>query len=324
MEKLIQVKNIKKYFPLKKKYPWSKQDYLKAVDDISFDIYKGETLGIVGESGSGKSTLGKCITNIYPATEGKIFYNNREITGQKHRELSWFRENIQAIFQDPYSSLNPKLNVFDLVAEPLRIGNKYTEKEIEKIVYDMLDKVGINKESIDKKPSEFSGGQRQRISIARAIGANPEFILCDEPISALDVSIQAQIVNLLEDLQKELDLTYLFIAHDLSMVRHISHRTMVMYLGNIVEIGNSDEIYNNPIHPYTKGLLNSVLDPIPKKDKNQPLNTISSDIPSPIDLPKGCVFNKRCDKCMEKCKNEKPKLVDIGNGHQVACFLLDK
>lgn len=324
MEKLIEVKNVKKYFPLKKKYPWSKQDYLKAVDDVSFDIYKGETLGIVGESGSGKSTLGKCITNIHPVTDGEIYYNNKLTTGKKHKELAWFRENIQAIFQDPYSSLNPKLNVFDLVAEPLRIGNKYSEEEIAKRVYDMLDKVGITRESIEKKPSEFSGGQRQRISIARAISTNPEFILCDEPISALDVSIQAQIVNLLEDLQKELGLTYLFIAHDLSMVRHISHRTMVMYLGNIVEIGNSNDIYENPLHPYTKGLLNSVLDPVPRKDKDKPLNTISNDIPSPIDLPKGCVFYKRCSKCMEKCKNEKPKLIDVGNGHKVACFLLDK
>lgn len=264
MEKLIEVRKLKKYFPLKKEYPWSSQEYLKAVDDVSFNIYRGETLGIVGESGSGKSTLGRCITNIIGVTDGQIYYGDREITSKNRRELGWYRDKIQAIFQDPYSSLNPKLNVFEIVSEPLRIGNKYSDKELEKIVFDRLDKVGITRESIDKKPREFSGGQRQRISIARAISTNPEFILCDEPISALDVSIQAQIVNLLEDLQEELGLTYLFIAHDLSMVRHISHRIGVMYKGRLVEIGDSDRIYESPEDPYTKRLLDSILDPVPR------------------------------------------------------------
>lgn len=306
MEKLIEVKGVKKYFPLKKKYPWSKREYLKAVDDISFDVYKGETLGIVGESGSGKSTLGKCITNIINPTEGHIIYNGEE--------------NMQAIFQDPYSSLNPSLNIFDIIAEPLRIGNKYSEKEISKIVYDMMDKVGITKESVKKKPKEFSGGQRQRISIARAISTSPEFILCDEPLSALDVSIQAQIVNLLEDLQKELGLTYLFIAHDLSMVRHISHRIGVMYMGKIVELGDSDDVYNRPNHPYTKGLLDSVLEPIPREGKLN-INLMSKEIPSPVELTEGCVFNKRCDLSLDVCKKKSPELLDLGDGHKSACFL---
>lgn len=320
MDKLIEVRDLKKYFPLKKKYPWSERAYLKAVDQVSFDIYKGETLGIVGESGSGKSTLGKCITNISPVTEGTILYGGQEVTNKSRKELAWFRKNIQAIFQDPYSSLNPTLNVFDLVAEPLRIGGNYSDKEIETRVFDMVEKVGITRESIKKKPQEFSGGQRQRISIARAISTNPEFILCDEPISALDVSIQAQIVNLLEDLQKELGLTYLFIAHDLSMVRHISHRIGVMYMGNIVEIGASDDVYDNPQHPYTKGLLDSVLDPVPRKDRGN-LKTIAKDIPSPSSLAEGCVFNQRCPYSMDICRAEKPGLVEGEKGHSWACFL---
>lgn len=324
LEKLIEVKNLKKYFPIKKSHLLEKPKFLKAVDNVSFYVYKGETLGVVGESGSGKSTLGRCVTKIQPATEGEIFYNNVNIAKGNKKELKIFRSKIQAIFQDPYSSLNPKLNVFDIVSEPIKINKNKSKEEIQKKVFEVLDMVGISKQSIRKKPQEFSGGQRQRISIARAVSTNPEFILCDEAISALDVSIQAQIVNLLEDIQKDLGLTYLFIAHNLSMVRHISHRIMVMYLGNIVEIGLSDEIYKNPLHPYTKGLLKSQLEPVPIKDRSKPLETISMDIPSPIDTPKGCPFATRCDKCMEICKTQKPNLIDVGNGRLVSCFLVDE
>ena len=324
MEKLIEVTGLKKYFPIKKNSLFSKKLFLKAVDNVSFELYKGETLGIVGESGSGKSTLGKCIANIYPVTDGEILYKGKKITGQKEKDLYWFKKDIQAIFQDPYSSLNPQLTIFDIVAEPLRTHTIYSKQAIADRVFEVLDMVGISKHSIVKKPYEFSGGQRQRISIARAIATNPAFILCDEPISALDVSIQAQIVNLLEDIQKELGLTYFFIAHNLSIVRHISYRTMVMYLGTIVEIAATDELYKNPLHPYTKGLFSSELEPIPRIDRTKKLDTILMDIPSPIDIPTGCPFQTRCNDCMEICKNKKPDFVDIGNGHNVACFLTNQ
>lgn len=321
--RLVEVKDLKKYFKLKKKYPWHQDSYLKAVDDVSFHIDKGETLGIVGESGCGKSTLGKCVTNILEATEGEIIYRGVDITKEARGNLGWYRESIQAIFQDPYSSLNPTLNIYDIVAEPLRVNNR-NSKEVERLVVENLDKVGIGRDSLLKKPREFSGGQRQRISIARAISTNPEFILCDEPISALDVSIQAQIVNLLDDLQKDLGLTYLFIAHDLSMVRYISNRTAVMYLGNIVEIGNSENLYTNPKHPYTKGLLDSVLDPVPRDDLGQPLETISSDLPSPLEDIEGCKFYKRCKYRKDICKSQRPKLIEVDEDHSVACFLYEK
>lgn len=321
MEKLIEVNGLKKYFPIKRNTLFSKKPVLKAVDGVSFAIYKGETLGIVGESGSGKSTLGKCIANIYPVTDGEILYKGKKITGQKKKDLYWFKKDIQAIFQDPYSSLNPQLTIFDIVAEPLRTHHTDSQKATQERVFEVLDMVGISRQSVVKKPYEFSGGQRQRISIARAIATNPAFILCDEPISALDVSIQAQIVNLLEDIQKELGLTYLFIAHNLSMVRHISYRTMVMYLGSIVEIADTDELYQNPLHPYTKGLFSAELEPIPRLDRTKKLDTILTDIPSPIDVPTGCPFHTRCTECMEICKTKKPELVDVGGGHKAACFL---
>ena len=321
MEKLIEVNGLKKYFPIKRNTLFSKKPVLKAVDGVSFAIYKGETLGIVGESGSGKSTLGKCIANIYPVTDGDILYKGKKITGQKKKDLYWFKKDIQAIFQDPYSSLNPQLTIFDIVAEPLRTHHTDSQKATQERVFEVLDMVGISRQSVVKKPYEFSGGQRQRISIARAIATNPAFILCDEPISALDVSIQAQIVNLLEDIQKELGLTYLFIAHNLSMVRHISYRTMVMYLGSIVEIADTDELYQNPLHPYTKGLFSAELEPIPRLDRTKKLDTILTDIPSPIDVPTGCPFHTRCTECMEICKTERPELADVGGGHKAACFL---
>lgn len=323
MEKLYQVKNLKKYYPIKKSL-FGANKYLKAVDDVSFDIYKGETFGLVGESGSGKSTIGKCLTKIEEISDGEILYKDKSIIKSDDKTIKDFRNNIQAIFQDPYSSLNPTLNIFEIIAEPIRSQEKLTESQIKEKVASLMEKVGISADYMEKKPREFSGGQRQRISIARAISTNPEFILCDEPISALDVSIQAQIVNLLEDIQKDLGITYLFIAHDLAMVEHISDRIGVLYMGRLVEIGDSRQIYKNPKHPYTIGLLNSILDPRPRRDKTKPLKTISSDIPSPIDLPKGCVFQTRCPYKTDGCLTESPQLEEFENGHKIACFNAEK
>lgn len=323
MEKLYQVKNLKKYYPIKKSL-FGANKYLKAVDDVSFDIYKGETFGLVGESGSGKSTIGKCLTKIEEISDGEILYKDKSIIKSDDKTIKDFRNNIQAIFQDPYSSLNPTLNIFEIIAEPIRNQEKLKENQIKEKVASLMEKVGISADYMEKKPREFSGGQRQRISIARAISTNPEFILCDEPISALDVSIQAQIVNLLEDIQKDLGITYLFIAHDLAMVEHISDRIGVLYMGHLVEIGEAYQIYRNPKHPYTIGLLNSVLDPIPRKDKTKLLKTISSDIPSPINLPKGCVFQTRCPYKTDICSKEEPKLKAYEKDHKLACFNSDK
>lgn len=319
MEKLYQVKNLKKYYPIKKSL-FGANKYLKAVDDVSFDIYKGETFGLVGESGSGKSTIGKCLTKIEEISDGEILYKDKSIIKSDDKTIKDFRNNIQAIFQDPYSSLNPTLNIFEIIAEPIRSQERLKENQIKEKVASLMEKVGISADYMEKKPREFSGGQRQRISIARAISTNPEFILCDEPISALDVSIQAQIVNLLEDIQKDLGITYLFIAHDLAMVEHISDRIGVLYMGHLVEIGDSRQIYKNPKHPYTIGLLNSILDPRPRRDKTKPLKTISSDIPSPIDLPKGCIFQTRCPYKTDGCQTESPQLEEFENGHKIACF----
>ncbi|WP_300410816.1 ABC transporter ATP-binding protein [Lagierella sp.] len=317
MEIIYEIKNLKKHFPVKKNKLFEEQKYLKALDGVTLEIRKGETLGLVGESGSGKSTLGKCITGISDITEGSVKYKGADISDKK--TIKTMQSEIQAIFQDPYSSLNPTLMVFDIIAEPLRTRFNYDNKKIRSMVEDLLNKVGLSKEIMFKKPGQFSGGQRQRISIARAISTNPEFILCDEPISALDVSIQAQIVNLLEDLQKELGLTYLFIAHDLAMVEHISHRIGVLYLGHLVEIGDSDEIYKNPCHPYTKELLGSVLKPEVNKDRKALVST-NREIPSPIDLPKGCVFQSRCPYRTEKCTLEQPALLEVSKGHKSACI----
>lgn len=263
--KLIEVNNLKKYFPIKKSSIIGKSKYLKAVDGVSFYIKEGETFGLVGESGCGKSTTGRSIIRLFDVTEGEILYKGKDIAKLNERELKPYRRKIQVIFQDPYASLNPSLTVEDLISEPLNVYNIGDKKERKEKVLKLLEKVGLGKEHIYRYPHEFSGGQRQRIGIARALSIDPEFVLCDEPISALDVSIQAQVVNMLEDLQKEMGLTYLFIAHDLSMVRHLSHRIGVMYLGKLVEIGSSDEIYDHTAHPYTKALLSSVLVPDPKK-----------------------------------------------------------
>ena len=278
---LIEVKNLKKYFTKKSGLIKKEIKEVKAVDDVSFYIKKGETLGLVGESGCGKSTLGRTLIRLYDVTDGEILFDGEDISKKSEKELKNFRKRTQTIFQDPYASLNPNMTVKDIIREPLDIHTNFSKDEKDKIVYEMLKKVGLNKEHATRYPHEFSGGQRQRIGIARALSVKPDFIFCDEPISALDVSIQAQIINLLEDLQKELGITYLFIAHDLSMVKHISDRVCVMYLGKVVEIGSSEDIYENPKHPYTKALLSS----IPKIDDDTEEEILEGDVPSPLNPP---------------------------------------
>lgn len=323
MEKeiLIKVNNLKKYFPMASFLGSSRGKVVKAVDDVSFDIKKGETFGLVGESGCGKSTLGRTITRMYDATEGEIFYNGVDIAKLPKKELSFYHKKMQIIFQDPYSALNPYMNVQEIIDEPMKLHTNVSKAErLEKIEY-LLAKVGMSKSDMQKFPYEFSGGQRQRIGIARALSVEPEFVLCDEPISALDVSIQAQVVNMLEDLQKELGLAYLFVAHDLSMVRHISDRIGVMYLGKIVEISPSGELYKNPLHPYTKALLSAIPIADPKVAKANNRQVIKGELPSPMDIPSGCRFHTRCPYAMPICKEEIPILKKMDQEHSVACHL---
>ena len=316
---LIEVKNLKKYFTKKSGLLKKEIKEVKAVDDVSFYIKKGETLGLVGESGCGKSTLGRTLIRLYDITDGEILFDGEDISKKSEKELKNFRKRTQTIFQDPYASLNPNMTVKDIIREPLDIHTNFSKDEKDKIVYEMLKKVGLNKEHATRYPHEFSGGQRQRIGIARALSVKPDFIFCDEPISALDVSIQAQIINLLEDLQKELGITYLFIAHDLSMVKHISHRVCVMYLGKVVEIGSSEDIYENPKHPYTKALLSS----IPKIDDDTEEEILEGDVPSPLNPPSGCRFRTRCKYAKEICSKENPPRVDFGNEHYAYCHVID-
>lgn len=320
-ERLIEVNNLKKYFPVKKSSFMGKSQYLKAVDDVSFYINEGETLGLVGESGCGKSTTGRSIIRLFDITGGQILYRGKDIAKLKESDLRPYRRKMQVIFQDPYASLNPTLTVKDIISEPLDVYHIGSKKERQERTLELLEKVGLGKNHLDRYPHEFSGGQRQRIGIARALSINPEFILCDEPISALDVSIQAQVVNMLEDLQNEMGLTYLFIAHDLSMVRHISHRIGVMYLGKLIEIGKSDEIYNNPLHPYTQALLSSVLEPDPRMAIENPIKVLEGDVPSPLNPPSGCKFVTRCKYAMNQCHEIEPKLIERESGHMVACHL---
>ncbi|WP_425448225.1 ABC transporter ATP-binding protein [Dethiothermospora halolimnae] len=319
---LVEVKNLKKYFSVKKGFFGKNTVYTKAVDDVSFYIRKGETFGLVGESGCGKTTTGRCITRLYDITSGEIYFRGKEIGRVKERSLKNIRKEIQMIFQDPYASLNSRMTVRDIIGEPLDIHNIGNESERQEIIYELLNKVGLKKEHSNRFPHEFSGGQRQRIGIARALAVEPSFIVCDEPISALDVSIQAQVVNMLEDLQKDMGLTYLFIAHDLSMVKHISDRIGVMYLGKIVEIASSKELYNKPKHPYTKALLSAI--PIPDPDVTEKRQTVvlEGEVPSPINPPAGCRFRTRCKYAMDICKEKEPKLNDVDEEHFVACHLL--
>ncbi|MCH4886352.1 ATP-binding cassette domain-containing protein [Acidaminobacter sp. JC074] len=302
MAELLKVTNLSKHFKLTRK------DYLKAVDDVSFDIQKGETLGLVGESGCGKSTLGRTLMGIYQPSGGEIVFKDKKITKLKKKERRGLCDHIQMIFQDPYASLNPRMTVTELIAEGWDIRKKYDKKTRTKKVKELLELVGLNEEHAERFPHEFSGGQRQRIGIARALSMDPEFIVCDEPISALDVSIQAQIMNLLIDLQKKLGLTYLFIAHDLSMVRYISDRIMVMYLGSVMEFGDNDLISTNPLHPYTQALFSAAPIVNPKQERSREQIILKDDIPSPIDLPPGCKFSSRCPKATEICMQKRPEL----------------
>ncbi|SHI88090.1 oligopeptide transport system ATP-binding protein [Geosporobacter subterraneus DSM 17957] len=321
-EILLEVKNLKKYFPVRKGFFGGETQYVKAVDDVSFHIRKGETLGLVGESGCGKSTTGRTIIRLYDPTAGEIIFNGAEIGMMKEKEMLPFRKRIQMIFQDPYASLNARMTVGDIIGEPLEIHGLATEKEKMEIVHDLLKKVGLAPDHAVRYPHEFSGGQRQRIGIARALAVRPEFIICDEPISALDVSIQAQVVNMLEDLQSEMGLTYLFIAHDLSMVRHISNRVGVMYLGKLVEVADRNELYEHPAHPYTQALLTAIPIPDPDIAKAKKRIILDGDVPSPLNPPSGCRFRTRCKYAMPKCAEAEPEMKDIGSGHMAACHLL--
>ncbi|ACO84996.1 ABC transporter ATP-binding protein [Clostridium botulinum] len=316
-ENLIEVRNLKKYFKV------GKDAILKAVDGVSFDIRKGETLGLVGESGCGKTTCGRTILGLYEATEGEVRFEGINIHDFNKKEKREFTKEAQIIFQDPYASLNPRMTVADIIGEGIDIHEIYTGGERLNKIYELLSLVGLNKEHASRFPHEFSGGQRQRIGIARALAIEPKFIVCDEPISALDVSIQAQVVNLLIDLQNKLGLTYLFIAHDLSMVRHISDRVGVMYLGNVVELSNSKELYEKPLHPYTKALLSAIPVPDPKLGRDRERIMLHGEVPSPINPKPGCKFAARCKYAKEICKKEKPKLKEIEKDHFVACHLFD-
>jgi peptide/nickel transport system ATP-binding protein/oligopeptide transport system ATP-binding protein len=318
-EILLQVKNLKKYFPIKKGILKRADNHVKAVDDISFDVYKGETLGIVGESGSGKSTLGRTIIRLLHPTDGKVILEGKDITNLSGQKLKAVRKDMQMIFQDPFSSLNPRMTVEKIVEEPLAVQSSLSKKQRKRRVIDLLEKVGLSEDALDKYPHEFSGGQRQRIGIARALSMNPKFIIGDEPVSALDVSVQAQVLNLMKDLQEEFNLTYLFIAHDLSVVKHISDRVGVMYLGKMAEIGPKDAIYKNPLHPYTQALLSAVPDTNIDVEKNR--TKLKGEPPSPSNPPSGCVFHTRCPFAHDRCRMEKPELIEQEDGHAVACHL---
>ncbi len=317
---LVNVQQLKKHFPVTKGMFQRNSGAVKAVDGISFSIDRGETLGLVGESGCGKTTAGRTILGLYPPTSGEVKIDGKDICTSKSKEMLEIRRKATMIFQDPFASLNPRWTVNSIVSEPLRVHKLFkNEKERNERVFELLDLVGLNGRLYNRFPHEFSGGQRQRIGIARALASNPNFIVCDEPISALDVSIQAQVVNLLEDLQDKFCLTYLFIAHDLSMVRHICDRVAVMYLGVIVELGERNELYENPYHPYTQALLSAVPIPDPKKDRERKRTILTGDVPSPINPPSGCRFHNRCPIAVPRCSDEIPEWREISKKHWVAC-----
>lgn len=315
-EKLITLQNVSKYFHVGPKAT------LKAVNEVSFDIYKGETLGVVGESGCGKSTLGRVVMGIYHPTKGELTYAGETVDLKKSRDRFNYSKKAQIIFQDPYASLNPRMTVGTIISEGMEIHGMYDKKRREERVYELLEMVGLNREHANRFPHEFSGGQRQRIGIARALAIEPEFLVCDEPISALDVSIQAQVINLLKDLQEKLKLTYMFIAHDLNIVKFISDRIAVMYLGNIVELASSDVIYANTLHPYSKALLSAVPIPDPDVEKQKQRVILQGDVPSPINPPDGCNFAGRCPEACDICHKSRPPLIEVEPGHLVACHLV--
>jgi oligopeptide transport system ATP-binding protein len=317
---LVRVEHLKKYFPITRGLVLSRHiGDIKAVDDVSFGIYQGETLGLVGESGCGKTTVGRTIIQLYRPTAGHVYYDGKDLAQMGGSELRHMRRRMQIIFQDPYASLNPRLTVGAIVGEPLEIHHVARGKEMRERVEELLALVGLNPYFINRYPHEFSGGQRQRIGVARALALEPEFIVCDEPISALDVSIQAQIVNLLEELQEKLHLTYLFIAHDLSMVRHISDRVAVMYLGKVVELADRNTVYTNPLHPYTQALLSAVPIPDPVVEEKRQRVILEGDVPSPANPPPGCNFSTRCPVVMDVCSEIDPDFVEVEPGHFCAC-----
>jgi oligopeptide transport system ATP-binding protein len=316
-EALLEVQGLKKYFNL------GRGNILKAVNDVSFTIHKGETLGMVGESGCGKSTVGRTVLRLYEPTGGKTFYNGTNIYSLKRKQMAAMRREMQMIFQDPYASLNPRLTISDIIGEAIDIHKLAASRaEKKKQIEDLLDLVGLNPDHATRYPHEFSGGQRQRIGIARALAVDPKLIICDEPISALDVSIQAQVVNLLKDLQARLGLTYLFIAHDLSMVKHISDRVAVMYLGKMVELTDSDTLYNEPLHPYTQALMSAIPVPDPDIEAQKERIVLSGELPSPINPPSGCHFRTRCPAATERCAAAAPEFHEAKPGHYVACHLV--
>lgn len=315
-EPLVQVQDLCKYFHI------SRTQTLKAVNHVSFDIHTKETVGLVGESGCGKSTTGRCLVKLYEPTQGKVLYKGKDIFAATKEEHKLFTKNVQMIFQNPYSSLNPRMTVKEIVGEGMKLHGNYSAKELDEKIEELLSKVGLGKAHMSRFSHEFSGGQRQRIGIARALSVDPEFIVCDEPISALDVSIQAQVINMLKQLQEELGLTYLFIAHDLSVVKYISDRVIVMYLGSIVEEAPSDELYLNPVHPYTKALLSSIPIADPVKTRQNQRIIIKGEVSSPINPKECCLFADRCPYATKRCYEEKPQKKEVGPGHTACCHLL--
>ena len=319
---VVEVKNLCKYFPIKSGLFGRVVGHVRAVDNVSFNIKRGTTMGLVGESGCGKTTIGKTILNLTPKTSGEVIFNGETHLDQlSHKDMQAFRPRIQIIFQDPYSSLSPRLPVGEIIGEAVREHGLVPEKELDAYVTKIMKACGLHEYQKDRYPHEFSGGQRQRICIARAIALNPDFIVCDEPVSALDVSIQAQIINLLEDLQKEFNLTYLFISHDLSVVQHISDTIGVMYLGNMVEFASKDEIFANPLHPYTQALFSAIPVPDPTVKMNRII--LEGNIPSPANPPKGCKFHTRCRKCKGVCSQKAPRTMEVAPGHTVTCHIYD-
>jgi oligopeptide/dipeptide ABC transporter ATP-binding protein len=322
-KKLLRVEHLVKYFPITQGIIFQRQiGAVHAVDDVSFEIYEGETLGLVGESGCGKSTTGRTILQLYRATSGDVFFQDKNLAQMRGNDLRKMRKEMQMIFQDPYASLNPRLTVGEIIGEPLVVHKMATGKDVRERVEHLLELVGLNPAFENRYPHEFSGGQRQRIGVARALALQPSLIVCDEPISALDVSIQAQVVNLLEDLQNQFGLTYLFIAHDLSMVRHISSRVAVMYLGVIVELAPRFNLYNNPLHPYTQALLSAVPVPNPVIEEKRQRIILEGDVPSPVNPPSGCRFRTRCPLAVDICAEKRPEFREVSEGHFVACHLV--
>lgn len=321
-EYILEVKNLKKYFPLNRNFFGKPQTYLRAVDNVSFGVKKGQTIGVVGESGCGKTTLGRTILKLYDSDGGKIWFDGKDLTEIKRNKMNDLRVDIQLVFQDPYSSLPPRMTVGSIISEAVKVHNIVPKEEVQSYTLKIMEQCGLQPSYYDRYPHEFSGGQRQRICIARALAVKPKLVICDEPVSALDVSIQAQVINLLKKLQNEMDLTYVFISHDLSVVKYITDQILVMYLGNMMEYGDTDEIFDNPLHPYTKALFSAV--PVPNPDAKMERIILSGDIPSPANPPKGCKFNTRCKECMSVCKMLEPKYIEHTKNHFVACHLYNE